>query len=325
MSLHEKVLQWAKQYLLSHEKSTILRHRIVVETSYSVIYQLETTDDSFYVKQVPKALFLESQTLHFLNQNDCKNIPEIIAENAELHCFIMTACGSISLRHLFNDDINVEKLKQGILNYTNIQRLLENEINPLLSLGIPDWRLAHFPGLYEKLIQQDDLLIGDGLTTKEVEQLHQLYPRVVKLCSNLASYKIPETLGHCDFQYNNMLLDKKTGEISIIDWAETVITHPFFSLNGCLWNLTYFNAVKQTEQKYAMLQSACIAPWVVDYKEIPMLKAFDLANQLLGIHAALAYQRIYMATQDQQKTVQQEHPGSIAGCLRTFLKISKPI
>ena len=74
-----------------------------------------------------------------------------------------------------------------------------------------------------------------------------------------------------------------------------------------------------------MLQSACIAPWVVDYKEIPMLKAFDLANQLLGIHAALAYQRIYMATQDQQKTVQQEHPGSIAGCLRTFLKISKPI
>ena len=71
-----------------------------------------------------------------------------------------------------------------------------------------------------------------------------------------------------------------------------------------------------------MLQSACIAPWVVDYKEIPMLKAFDLANQLLGIHAALAYQRIY---QDQQKTVQQEHPGSIAGCLRTFLKISKPI
>ena len=325
MNLHEKALKWAKQYLLSHKQSTTLRHRIVVETSYSVVYQLETTHDTIYVKQVPKALFLESQTLHFLHQHACKNTPEIIAENAGLNCFMMTACGSISLRHLFNEEVNIDQLKQGILNYTNIQRLLENKITPLLSLGIPDWRLAHFPGLYEKLIQQDDLLIGDGLTTKEVEQLRQHYPTVVKLCSDLASYKIPETLGHCDFQYNNMLLDKKTGEICIIDWAETVITHPFFSLNGCLWNLTYFNAVKQTEQKYTLLQSACIVPWIVDYEEISLLKAFDLANQLLGIHAALAYQRIYMATHAQQKTVQQEHPGSIAGCLRTFLKTSKQI
>ena len=322
MNLHEKALQWAKQYLLLLKKSTTLRHRIIVETSYSVVYQLETTHDTVYVKQVPKALFLESQTVRFLHQHACKNIPAIIAENAELHCFVMTACGTISLRHLFNGEVNVDQIKQGILNYTNIQRVLESKIQPLLSLGIPDWRLEHFPGLYEKLIQQEDLLIGDGLTKKEVEQLRQHYPRCVKLCADLASYKIPETLSHCDFQYNNMLLDEKTGEISIIDWAETVISHPFFSLNGCLWNLTYFNALKQTEQKYAMLQSSCIAPWIVDYEEIPLLEAFDLANQLLGIHAALAYQRIYMATQDQLKTVQQEHPGSIAGCLRTFLKSS---
>lgn len=322
MKFHEKALQWAIQYLLLHEKSTILRHQIVVETSYSVVYQLETTHDSFYVKQVPKALFLESQILRFLHQHACKNIPKIIAENAELNCFMMTACGTISLRHLFNEEINVDQLKQGVLNYTNIQRLLESEIQPLLSLDIPDWRLAHFPDLYENLIQEDDLLIGDGLTTKEMEQLRQRYPTCVKLCTDLASYKIPETLSHCDFQENNMLLDKKTGEISIIDWGETVISHPFFSLNGCLWNLTYFHALKQTEQKYAILQSECVAPWVMDYKEIPLIKAFDLANQLLGIYAALAYQRIYMATQGQQKTVQQEHPGSIAGCLRTFLKSS---
>ena len=323
MTLHEKVLQWAKQYLLLHKKSTTLRHRMVVETSYSVVYQLETTHDSFYVKQVPKALFLESQTVRFLHQQACKNIPEIIAENAELNCFMMMACGTTSLRHLFNGDVIVDQLNQGIQNYTNIQRLLEGKIKPLLSLGIPDWRLVHFPGLYEKLIQQDDLLIGDGLTTKEVEQLRQHYPTVVKLCADLASYKIPETLSHCDFQENNMLLDKKTGKISIIDWGETVIAHPFFSLNGCLWNLTYFHAVKQTEQKYALLQSASIAPWVVDNKGLPLLKAFDLANQLLGIYAALAYQRIYRATHDQHKTVQQEHPGSIAGCLRTFLKSSR--
>jgi aminoglycoside phosphotransferase (APT) family kinase protein len=46
------------------------------------------------------------------------------------------------------------------------------------------------------------------------------------LCADLAAFKIPETLSHCDFQFNNMLFDKKTDEINIIDWGETVITQP---------------------------------------------------------------------------------------------------
>ena len=118
---------------------------------------------------------------------------------------------------------------------------------------------------------------------------------------------------------NNMLFEKKTGEINIIDWGETVITHPFFSLNGCLWNLTYFNALKQTDPGYALLKSECIVPWLVDYEETTLLTAFDLANQLPGIYAALGYQTMYAATHGQLKTVQEEHPGSIAGCLRSFL------
>ncbi len=112
---------------------------------------------------------------------------------------------------------------------------------------------------------------------------------------------------------------QKACEINIIDWGETVITHPFFSLNGCLWNLTYFHALKQTDPGYAKLKSACIVPWLVDDEEIELLKAFDLANQLLGIYAALGYQTMYMATHGQLKTVQHEHPGSIAGCFRSFL------
>lgn len=71
---------------------------------------------------------------------------------------------------------------------------------------------------------------------------------------------------------------------------------------------------------YCALRSQSIVSWLNDFEETTLLKAFDIANQLLGVVAALEYQRLYFATSHQLKTVQQEHYGSIAGCLRTFLK-----
>ena len=112
---------------------------------------------------------------------------------------------------------------------------------------------------------------------------------------------------------------KKTGVISIIDWGEIAITHPFFSLNGCLWNITYFNKLKQPSD-LGELQLKCIAAWRDYYEEKELLRLLSIANQLNGVFAALAYERLYYATRDQSTSVQQEHKSSIAGCLRSFYK-----
>jgi hypothetical protein len=240
-----------------------------------------------------------------------------------LCCFLMTSCGDTSLRHLFRGKIDLAKLNQGISNYTKIQRLAEDKVNQLLSLDIPDWRLDRFALLYYQLIQQNRLLLDDGLTEKEIDRLHQLYPKCLKLCENLSKYKIPETIGHCDFHENNMLLDKKTSAINIIDWGEAVVTHPFFSLQGCLWNITYFYKIKQTDLVYRKSQLQCVAPWLVLHDEEKLLQALDIADQLNGVYAALGYERMYLATEDQSKKVRQDHKGSIAGCLRSFLCIQQ--
>lgn len=162
--------------------------------------------------------------------------------------------------------------------------------------------------------------MDDGLKKQEIDRLHQLYPKCINLCEALSAYMIPETINHCDFHENNMLLDRRTGNIGIVDWGETVITHPFFSLNGCLWNVTHFHNVKQTDSIYATLQLHCISSWLDLYNEEKLLQALSIADQLNGIYAALAYERMYLATEDQSITVQQEHHGSIAGCLRSFLQ-----
>lgn len=314
-----QALKWAIQYLASHNDKMSIHHKHVVETSYSIVYKIKTGTQIVYLKKTPEALFSEPKMLAFLKEQGASNVPELLAENPVLHCFLMTSCGDKSLRHLFKKKINFNQLQKGIANFTKIQRLLENKIPELLAFGMPDWRLNKFSSLYYALIQQDKLLTSDGLTTQEINHLHQLHPICIYLCERLSEYKIPETLSHCDFHENNMLIDQKTKDINIIDWGETVIAHPFFSLNGCLWNITYFYAIKETDSIYARLQSACIKPWLNLYNEPQLLNILNIANKLQGIYAALGYQRIYVATQNQGKTVQQEHPGSIAGCLRTFI------
>lgn len=322
MIQHEQALQWALQYLISSRKSTVLNYQKVIHTSYSVVYKIKTAGGVFYLKQTPKPLFSESKVLNLLSEQGCENIPNILIENDVLCCFLMTSCGEVSLRHLFRGKIDLTKLKQGISNYTKIQRLVENRVHQLLLLSVPDWRLDKFSSLYYQLIQQDKLLMDDGLTREEIDRLNQLYPTCVKLCEDLSKYEIPETIGHCDFHENNMLLDRKTGAINIIDWGETVITHPFFSLQGCLWNIVHFNELKKTDLVYRKLQSQCVAHWLDLYDEGKLLQALDIADQLNGVYAALGYERLYVATQGQPKMAQQEHSGSVAGCLRSFLKFN---
>jgi len=319
MDQHEQALQWALQYLISEKKLNVLDHKKVIHTSYSTVYSIRTIDKVFYLKKTPEELFSEPKLINFLKKQGCTNIPNVLVENDDLYCFLMASCGDISLRHLFEGKVDSSKLFEGISSYTSIQRLLENKVDQLLSFGVPDWRLNKFASLYHQLIQQEQLLLEDGLTKKEIDRLEQLYPTCIQLCEELSRYKIPETIGHCDFHENNMLLDKNTGAINIIDWGETVITHPFFSLQGCMWNITYFNELKQTDLAYRKLQHHCVMPWMDLYNEERLMEAFKIAGQLNGAHAALGFERIYKATENQLKTVQKEHRGAVAGCLKGFL------
>ncbi|WP_232505488.1 aminoglycoside phosphotransferase family protein [Legionella clemsonensis] len=229
----------------------------------------------------------------------------------------------MTLRHLFKEKVDPALLNTGVLNYTKIQRTVENKLPKLIALNIPDWRIGKIPLLYHGLIEQEEFLISDGLSKEEITALKNAYEFCTTLCKSLSKYQISETMNHCDFQDNNMVLNQKTGNISIIDWGETVITHPFLSLSGCLWNITYFHEIKPSDKIYEDFQRQWISPWLDMHQERDLLDALKITTQLTGIFAALGYKRMYVATMAQTRTVQQEHPGSVAGCLRSFLTESR--
>jgi len=118
-----------------------------------------------------------------------------------------------------------------ITAYADLQINLAEHIDEILEVGIPDHRLEVLPALYSQLLIDTESMLIDqekGLTSSEYKQLAGMTGRVEQLCGVLADFGIPESINHGDFHDGNVLV--KDGRITIFDWGDADVTHPFISL-----------------------------------------------------------------------------------------------
>ncbi len=324
MFKRQQSIDWATNYLYQTHYTEILGINTICNNPWSCVSKIITNNGNYFLKETPTALSLEATTITLLKKlNIADHIPNLIAENKALNCFLMTECGNISLREIFKKKYQPSILYSGLTQYSHIQRVTESHIDLFLSCGIPDWRLNRLPKLYENLLTKEKILYDDGITKEELSFLKQSIEHCIEICEKLATFNINETLDHCDFHENNMLQNTISKKVTIIDWGETVIAHPFFSLNGCLWNILYHTKIKKNSKEYQMLCAHCVKPWIAEYDMTYLLTAFNLAYRLNSVYAALTYDRLYLATCDQSKTNPPLKKGLIVGCLRSFLDLLK--
>ncbi len=289
------IIQWAEEYLLSNGFTLTGQPEHVRTMPWSSVTRFNTSTGYIYLKQTPPALSLEPVITQILYDQFHASVPVVISANKELHCFLMKNAGD-PLRDLFKDGFQADLLCLAIKEYTFIQHATPEHINIFLELGVPDWRLEKLPSLYDELTSKEDLLIADGMRTDELNTLYKLRPTFLRLCQHLSSYKLPETLDHCDFHDNNILIENGTHNITIIDLGETVITHPFFSLITCLRNARFRYSIKETDKIYIQLQDACFKNWITLAKKNDLLSAFSLAEKLWPIYATLGEYRLMISS-----------------------------
>lgn len=248
------------------------------------------------------------------------NVPDIIEINEDLHCFLMRDAG-ISLRQTLKTNFKPELLCQAIKQYATIQRRSEECIATFLKLGVPDWRLNQLPFLYDHILKQTTFLKAEGLTDKELQTLHALSPKFSAQCKLLASFKIPETIGYHDFHDKNVLLDPITKRMTFVDWGETAILHPFFSLQTCLEQSITHHGVTEGDSTYLKFQDACFENWLGLATEKQLLNAFIVAKQIRLFWNILASNQ-FMLSVDRQayKAYYPNQPSPIAGGFKALLE-----
>jgi len=310
------IIRWGLGYLLSHGYTIKDTHPENVQIRpWSYVIRYDTSEGFVYLKQTPKLIALEATITKILHDQFHAPVPEIIASNLELDCFLMKNAGT-PLRSLLKKQFDEKLLCKAVDAFTAMQISVSTNADTFINIGVPDYRLDKLPNLYKELISKKDVLIMDGLTENEIDKLHSLIQTVFDLCKKLSAYDIQETLVQPDFHDNNTLIDDASQEITIIDLGEIVISHPFFSLINFLQQIKKHHGLTEQDIAYQYIKDACFKNVIRFESKENILTIFELAKILFPIYGALAHYRLIEAC---DKTQLESYYGT--GKLSAELKV----
>jgi len=320
--LHKQIIQWACKCLKSLGytlKSNLAEN--VLNTPWSYLVRFETSDGYIYLKHTPELFALEPTIIQILHDQFHASVPTVIAHNAELNCFLMKDAGR-TLREMLKKKFDVELLCKAIEQFTLLQIAVADRVDLFLDIGVPDYRLDKLPGLYKKVISQNDLLIEDGLSEAEIRKLEALLPKVVNLCKKLSDYSIKQTIVQPDFNDNNTLIDDMSQDITIIDLGEIVISHPFFSLLNCLEQIKKHHALTDESDTYLKIKDACFKNYMKYFESKEHLSAAVATAQLLHIVYGISYQYRFMIACGKERLMSFQH-WKLSNLLKEFIALCK--
>lgn len=142
---NKEIIQWACHHLLSHGY-TLKSHlpETVQNTPWSHVLRFATSDGYIYLKHTPKLLALEAVIDQILHDYSCP-VPEVIAHNSKLYCFLMKDAGR-PLREILKKKFDAALLCKAIDQFTLMQLTVADHVNTFffLDIGVPDWRLENY-------------------------------------------------------------------------------------------------------------------------------------------------------------------------------------
>jgi len=317
MATIEKINEWAIHSLLQKEYKLLGNFEDVQTTAWSSVSRILTSSGYVFLKQTPPLLGLEPIIIQILHNKFQATVPIIIDINKNLNSFLMKDSGK-AFYHFKNSENRTNLICDGISSYKNIQDKSIPFVKDLIEIGVPDWRIKNLPSLYEELIFQKNLLIEDGFPENEINNLSCTLDKCISLCEELNKFQIPETLDHCDLHGGNILIDEESHAITIIDWGETVITHPFFSLSFFLRGLVRYYSFQENELWDILFENKTIT----DKNDLSVLVSW--AKKLEPVYSALAFHRLLLSS-DKEKFIQSPNcRGRITKYLQEFIHDQSP-
>lgn len=176
-----------------------------------------------------------------------------------------------------------EEVRKGICRvYGQIQVAAVEHRAHLVNIGCLDRGLEVLTDHADELLS--DWRIMACLEADEVQRLRNLRPHLHRLCQQLDSYNIPETLVHGDWGLGNV-----AGSVEqplFFDWTEASIAHPFFDMFDI-----YFEDDLQTQKP---LRDAYLAVWTDFEPRNRLLEAWTTAKPLCALYHAISYRNIYI-------------------------------
>ncbi|HLO16088.1 MAG TPA: phosphotransferase [Anaerolineales bacterium] len=319
-------LAQAKAWIHAQAKDQSIRISGEIEQPHaypwSTVLRVPTDAGTLFFKATAPETRYEAELTEMMAVWNPDCMPELLAVDT-LRGWMLMRDGGELLRAAIRPKQDIAPWAPVITRYAELQLDLAQRVPELLTLGVPDYRLARLPRLYLPLLaDQESLGLNqpDGLGSNEVDHLRELAPRFEQICTELAAFEIPESLNHGDFHDGNILL--RDGRITFFDWGDANLTHPFVSLR------TFFVSIEISLKlddfsftpEMAGLLERYLEPWQQFASQEALLTAYRLSRPVASVAKALAWHK---TISNLKAPLREKYAGIVPELMKEFLVYEK--
>ena len=217
-------LDWIKDALRNHF-GAVQHVETVKLRPWSQVYRIVAEQGISYFKICSPDAQHEITLLEWLLPDHSALLPEIIAVFPDQGWILMADAG-IPFRDLPQSENQRQSLHSLLSSYARLQQHSLNQIDDFLEMSLPDRRLERLPHLVQDLVETGSK--NGWLDAVLQNQVLETITTLAQLCNRLSASPYAAALDHGDLHTGNVLF--RHGKLSICDWGDACITHPFCSL-----------------------------------------------------------------------------------------------
>lgn len=176
--------------------------------------------------------------------------------------------------------------------YAELQRTVRTD--QLEAIGVPDFRPWKLLDWHADLVQRFDAdpAARAHLTNTELCRVVDLGGWINDLATELAT-GLPPTLQHDDLHEGNVLATHDHDRLTVIDWGDSVIGHPFGTLRVTLSRLERQLGLRPDDRDLVRLRDAYLEPWQNGATRRDLLRQAELAYRLDSLNRVFANFRAF--------------------------------
>lgn len=184
---------------------------------WSTVLKVPTTGGPVWFKANHGPLQHEAALVTLLAERVPDRVEPLLAADLDRGWMLMRDAGT-RMRELVGVEASLERCHPVLDSVARISVALEDDVDTLLSIGVPDLRLATLPASYAALMDEIDA----------APRFRAATDRVAELSEQLAVYGIRDSLQHDDLHDGQVFV--RDGRHWVVDWGDACVSHPFFVL-----------------------------------------------------------------------------------------------
>lgn len=283
---------WIRRVLSRHHRQLLAPvHQIKAGWMASTVLEAATTAGRLFFKAVLPQPCSEPRILRQLNQHWLPQVPTLFATNLKRHWMLCQDFGQTPL-----NPESAPECCEAVAALVRIQVGELPRIGQWRKLGCPDRTPKILAEMSKTLLGEIPALLLKSrlISAREKDRLQAWTPVFSRLCDEMNRGPIPDSLHHEDFRPGNVAIGPG-GHAIIFDWSDTVIGHPFFSLNRFLDDLPAGpsspggNGAERLSPLAVEVRNAYLRGWRAYASTRELQRVFAISRRLNAIYQLMRF------------------------------------